>query len=34
MDLSRYNQVFLACSKLVNVINTIYDTMINRMGVF
>lgn len=28
----KYNQLYQACAKLVNVINGIYDTMINRLG--
>jgi flagellar hook-associated protein 1 FlgK len=34
MSLTRYNQLFVACSRLINVIDQCYDTMINRMGNF
>lgn len=32
MAMIKYNQMYQACAKLVNVINNIYDTMINRLG--
>jgi flagellar hook-associated protein 1 FlgK len=33
MAMIKYNQLYQACAKLVNVIDKIYDTMINRLGV-
>jgi len=34
MNLVKYNQLFVACSRLVNVIDQCYDTLINRLGNF
>ncbi|MCL2499865.1 MAG: flagellar hook-associated protein FlgK [Defluviitaleaceae bacterium] len=34
MDLVRFNAMFQAASKLINVIDTVYDTLINRLGSF
>jgi flagellar hook-associated protein 1 FlgK len=34
VDLVKFQQLYQACAKLVNVINEIYDTMINRLGAF
>jgi flagellar hook-associated protein 1 FlgK len=34
MDLVRFQTMFQAASRLINVIDSIYDTMINRMGNF
>ncbi len=33
-DIVRFQQLFLASSKLINVIDSIYDTLINRLGNF
>jgi flagellar hook-associated protein FlgK len=34
MDLVRFQHMFQAASKLINVIDTVYDTLINRLGSF
>jgi flagellar hook-associated protein 1 FlgK len=34
MDLVRFQHMFQAASRLINVIDSIYDTLINRMGAF
>jgi flagellar hook-associated protein 1 FlgK len=34
MAMIKYQQLFMSCSRMVNVIDSIYDTMINRLGAF
>ena len=34
MDLVRFQSMFIAASKMINVIETVYDTLINRTGAF
>jgi flagellar hook-associated protein FlgK len=34
VDMVKYQQLFQAAARLINVINNIYDTMINRLGAF
>ncbi len=34
VDIVKFQQLFVAASKMVNVIDTIYDTLINRLGNF
>jgi flagellar hook-associated protein FlgK len=34
MDLVRFQHLFMAASRLVNVIDSVYDTLINRLGAF
>jgi flagellar hook-associated protein FlgK len=34
MDMVKYQNLYLAAAKLINVINNIYDIMINRLGAF
>jgi flagellar hook-associated protein 1 FlgK len=34
MDLVRFQTMFQAASRLINVIDSIYDTLINRLGSF
>ncbi|MCL2356428.1 MAG: flagellar hook-associated protein FlgK [Defluviitaleaceae bacterium] len=34
LNLVRFNQMFIAASRVINVIDTVYDTLINRLGNF